>query len=107
MGATEEFRAGQRVRIRASADSDFAGYYGVIMHVAGNVCDVRVRYKPRGSKTRCTYIGTFQKRDLESLRKPVDHAMFEAQAGKPVLFRASVWASVVFVVVVLLLALTM
>ncbi len=77
MADTEDFRAGQRVRIKASADSEFRGYTGVIMHVGTKVCDVRIRYKPKGSKVRSTYIGTFRKDELERPnRKPLDLAVF-------------------------------
>lgn len=76
MRQSSEFRAGQRVRVRATADSDFAGHYGVILHVGRDVCDVRIRYKAPGSRVRSTYIGTFDKRDLETFTRPVDLAMF-------------------------------
>lgn len=77
-----EFRAGQRVRIRSDADSEFAGHHGVIMHVGTDVCDVRVRYKPSGSKVRSTYIGTFPKGDLESPHRSVDLAAFHTSRNR-------------------------
>jgi hypothetical protein len=107
MGQGGEFRAGQRVRIRASADSEFAGHDGVIMHVGGNVCDVKIRYKPPGSKVRSTYIGTFQKSDLQSLRRPVDLAMFEARPSTSVMRQTSVQVSLVLMAVLLLLMLVL
>ncbi len=107
MGQDGVFRAGQRVRIRAGADSEFAGHDGVIMHVAGNICDVRIRYKPPGSKVRSTYIGAFQKSDLESLRRSVDLAMFESRPTTSVLRHTSIQVSLVAIVLILLLVLVL
>ncbi len=102
MGQDVEFRAGQRVRIRSSADCDFAGHDGVIMHVGGNVCDVKIRYKTPGSKVRSTYIGAFKKSDLESLRRSVDLAMFETRPNTSVLRHPSILVSLVAIALVLL-----
>ncbi len=103
MGRKGDFRSGQRVRIKSSADSDFAGYYGVIMHVGGDVCDVKIRYKPHGSKVHSTYIGTFHKSDLESLMKrAADLAMYEQRQIKFLWQRMWVWALLVLVILLLL-----
>jgi hypothetical protein len=73
---SDGFRAGQRVRIRPSAESDFAGYDGVILYVGNDVCDVKIRYRPKGSKEYSTYIGTFKKEDLESSHRKLDLASY-------------------------------
>jgi hypothetical protein len=102
MGQVDDFRPGQKVRIRSSADNEFAGYQGTIMHVGGRVCDVKIRYKPHGSRVWSTHIGTFDKDDLESLRKPADLTMFEQRPMKSVWNRSWVWVTSVFIMLVLL-----
>jgi hypothetical protein len=102
MGHVGDFRSGQKVRIRSSADSDFAGYVGTVMHVGGRVCDVKIRYRPEGSKVWSIHIGTFNKDDLESLRKPVDLAMFEYRPSNSSWGRVGTWLSLGFVLMVLL-----
>jgi hypothetical protein len=90
MNDSEEFQAGQRVKVRASADSEFAGHQGTVVYVGSKACDVRIRYKPQGSKTVSTFIGTFQKKDLESLRKGLDLAHFSEGGGRHSL-RQYIW----------------
>lgn len=102
MSGKEDFRAGQRVRIRASADSDFRGRYGVIMHVGTRVCDVRIRYRSKGSKVRSTYIGTFRKEDLElPRRRSIDLATFETGRRRKWTGVAAVGAAILAVAAIL------
>ncbi|MDQ0189178.1 hypothetical protein JI721_11575 [Alicyclobacillus cycloheptanicus] len=74
-------RAGDRVRIRATADSPWAGHEGVVVYAGKTVCDVRITVKPsrvvgRGRARRRrpseTVVETMQKRDLESLRRHIE-----------------------------------
>lgn len=74
-----DFRPGQQVRIRDTADSEFAGCRGTIVFVAESVCDVKIVYRRKGSRRRLVHIGTFRKEDLESLRKPMDLVAFSRE----------------------------
>lgn len=101
MNRSEQFRPGQRVRIRLYADSEFAGYAGTVVFVGTRVCDVRIRYRPKGAKGISTYIGTFRHEDLESLKRRMDLAYFTQPPdarGRPSLWGLGV--SVVLIVVV-------
>jgi hypothetical protein len=95
---SDGFRAGQRVRIRPSADSDFAGYDGVILYVGHDVCDVKIRYRPKGSKGYSTYIGTFKKEDLETSHRKFDLASF-SNAQTLASQKRAMWVIITIIVV--------
>jgi hypothetical protein len=80
--AEEDFRPGQQVRIRRTADSEFAGYRGTIVYVGESVCDVKIVYRPKGSRRRMIHIGTFAKTDLESLRRSFDLAGYAQEPAR-------------------------
>ncbi|MCF8563245.1 hypothetical protein LLE49_00610 [Alicyclobacillus tolerans] len=81
MTRTGGFRAGQRVRIRPSADSDFAGCEGTVVYVGETVCDVKITVKKRGSKAGNAYIRAFSKRDLERVKRKIDLVSLSVAPG--------------------------
>lgn len=75
------FRAGDRVRVRETADSPYAGCEGVVVYVGNTVCDVRITVNRREMvghgrtrrKSRSeTVMETLPKKDLESMRRHVE-----------------------------------
>lgn len=96
MDRSEDFRAGQRVRIRPYADSEFAGYEGTVVYVGGKVCDVKIRHRPQGSKASSTYIGTFQKQDLESLKRGMDLANYAVHRQQSA-FSSLIWTTTLLI----------
>jgi|SRR5579875_2792968 len=102
MGRAMGFRAGQRVRIRPDADTEFAGHQGTIVYVGEKSCDVKIKYRPPGSKTPSTYIGHFPKSDLERGNARTELTSFSLDSS----FRQSrtlMWIIVLALVVFLLI----
>jgi RNase P/RNase MRP subunit p29 len=65
MEQMSEFHVGQKVKIDAQVKSDYAGFQGIIIFVAKNMCDVKVMQKRQGSVQ--THIDAFPKTDLHPI----------------------------------------
>jgi len=61
-------RAGQRVRVKASASSEYAGREGIVMFIGDTACDVKIVDKDRGRKTYYLKMDTILRSDLEDFK---------------------------------------
>lgn len=82
MSKPVKLKAGQRVRILSNAKSEFAGYIGTVIYAGNSVYDVRIKYKPKGSKTCKVHIDSFRHDELESLSHKLDLATYAMDLGQ-------------------------